>query len=234
VLNDDRQSALQLRAALLDGLKSVAVLDAIQACRDTRRDAVSHLRDMVPAQVSTRVAAEVLGDDGLGRESWVQDAPNGDVRICSSAEFANTAPPLRFSRNSCLRIPAVSSLLLRAILSAVTNGDVLHAFSSAFDDDIAFKSADIAVYDQGDYLRRHKDTFDRRVFGLVWFFAPDWQPGNGGELVVDSPSGEIKVIAPIQGSVAVMPLTPAFGHAVAPVTDETWRRTSMAVHFGTR
>jgi SM-20-related protein len=76
-----------------------------------------------------------------------------------------------------------------------------------------------AHYGEGDFYRRHRDAFrgeSNRVLSLVAYLNQDWQPADGGELVIypeGAPDG-IRV-PPAFGTVAVF-LSEEFEHEVLP------------------
>jgi Rps23 Pro-64 3,4-dihydroxylase Tpa1-like proline 4-hydroxylase len=155
------------------------------------------------------------------------------VKPCSAQEFTAAAPERRFSRSGCLRDIPQSALGIRAFISALKSPKVADAFSAAFGERASFRSADIAKYEADHYLRRHSDTFDDRRFGLVFFLSPGWAAGDGGEFVVEAPSGAALATQPEQGRLALLRINPGYHHSVCRIGSQSWVRYSIAVHFGT-
>ena len=59
-----------------------------------------------------------------------------------------------------------------------------------------------AVYEPGSFYRRHADRFDdndQRRFTLVMYLTENWQPGDGGELVIYHRDGSHVVEPPPAG-----------------------------------
>lgn len=77
-----------------------------------------------------------------------------------------------------------------------------------------------AHYAPGDFYKLHFDAFkgeSNRVLSLVVYLNPDWQPGDGGELLIhltEPAQGVVKVI-PAFGTVVVF-LSEEFPHEVLP------------------
>ena len=77
-----------------------------------------------------------------------------------------------------------------------------------------------AHYPPGGFYRRHLDAFkgeSNRIVSLVAYLNPDWQPGDGGELVLypeEIDTGALR-ISPALGTVAVF-LSEEFEHEVLP------------------
>ncbi len=188
------------------------------------------IRDALPAEIAALVRRDLICDAGWTREYWVLDEDSAVHRV-EPQRFEETRPDLRFSRYSCLRSPHRDSLALRAVLSAAVDRRCLANLADACGTPLRFVSADVGAYGCGDYLRRHSDVFDHRVFGMVWFFNEDRPPAAGGELVVETGSGECTVVEPLAGSVAVIPFHPSAHHLVASVRSERWRRYSIAIHY---
>lgn len=54
-----------------------------------------------------------------------------------------------------------------------------------------------AMYEKGAFYKRHKDRFktdDRRKFSVVMYLNKNWQPEDGGALVVYTPNGTAQVL----------------------------------------
>lgn len=78
--------------------------------------------------------------------------------------------------------------------------------------------AHYAHYPPGSHYARHLDAFrgnNLRRVSSVCYLNPDWQPGDGGELCLHAadPSGEARLIPPLQGSLVVF-LSEAVPHEV--------------------
>ena len=76
-----------------------------------------------------------------------------------------------------------------------------------------------AHYGEGDFYRRHRDAFrgeSNRVLSLVAYLNHDWQPADGGELLIypDGAPDPVRV-TPAFGTVAVF-LSEEFEHEVLP------------------
>lgn len=83
-----------------------------------------------------------------------------------------------------------------------------------------------AWYPEGAFYKTHFDTFrfdplrgsSTRVISSVLYLNPDWQKGDGGELVIYRPdeSGILETIAPLFGRLVLF-LSAEFPHEVLPV-----------------
>jgi SM-20-related protein len=81
-----------------------------------------------------------------------------------------------------------------------------------------------ALYPKGTFYKRHIDTFqndDRRKLSIVCYLNEEnWQPENGGELVLYLNSNEVeKVIYPLPGRVVIFE-SQIIEHEVKPVNTE--------------
>lgn len=59
-----------------------------------------------------------------------------------------------------------------------------------------------AIYEKGTFYKKHIDQFkndDRRVFSVVFYLTEDWQPGDGGELVIYLTDQESVKVEPRSG-----------------------------------
>lgn len=90
--------------------------------------------------------------------------------------------------------------------------------------------AHFAVYPPGAFYRRHRDTFraapaDRRpqrVLSSVIYLNPDWEVGDGGELVLyDAAERELLRLQPLAGT-AVFFMSEEFPHEVLPARRERY------------
>lgn len=90
----------------------------------------------------------------------------------------------------------------------------------------------LAVYEPGDFYRTHLDAFrgqSNRRLSLVTYLNPDWQPGQGGELVIYHPETgtTLQTVAPLLGMLVLF-LSEEFPHEVLPAVRE---RKSVAGWF---
>ncbi len=80
-------------------------------------------------------------------------------------------------------------------------------------------------YPQGAFYRRHLDAFQgrtNRVLSTVCYLNPDWQPGNGGELLIyadEQAQAPIERVQPCYGTLVVF-LSDRFPHEVLPAQRE--------------
>ncbi|MET0029579.1 MAG: 2OG-Fe(II) oxygenase [Candidatus Thiodiazotropha sp.] len=77
-----------------------------------------------------------------------------------------------------------------------------------------------AHYPPGAYYKRHLDAFQgerNRVLTTVCYFNPNWQPGDGGQLLIHDPqTGELmETVQPAYGTMVVF-LSERFPHEVLP------------------
>lgn len=223
-----REAGHRVRESMLCYLKSDAVVAAIE-------DAVNgmHVR-LLPKFLEDQwlhgLEHDLHIDPGWGREHWVL-REDQSVAAVTEAEFQVAIGPARFSKNDCLRKPDPASYAVRGFLSAITDRTVAECWSTHLRTKLKFRSVDIAKYGEGDYLRRHSDTFEDRLFGIVWFIGQGWRPGSGGELLVENDKGESDVIQPISGAAAVLSFKADYYHQVAANRSANWRRLAMATHF---
>lgn len=90
----------------------------------------------------------------------------------------------------------------------------------------------LAVYEPGDFYRTHLDAFrgqSNRRLSLVTYLNPNWQPGQGGELVIYHPhTGDVlQKVPPLWGTLVLF-LSEEFPHEVLPAVRE---RKSVAGWF---
>lgn len=225
---EHRLLGLRIREEMLGLLTGKYIEDAISALRSG--DAALELSGFMPSWLTEAVLSDMKADVAWSEEYW-KLGESGDVLPVSKEVFKTCCLTQRFSWNECLRKPSTTAFCLRGFLSALTDRQAAAAFSMAYGEGIRFKSADIARYRSGHYLRRHADLFDDRRFGFVWFFGKDWALGHGGELAVESPSGEAIVISPQQGTVAVLQIKADYHHQVAVNRSDEWVRYSVASHY---
>jgi len=84
----------------------------------------------------------------------------------------------------------------------------------------------IAIYQQGDFYRRHLDAFRgeaNRVLSLVTYLNAGWQPDQGGELVIypGADDGTAIKVVPAYGTLVLF-LSEEFPHEVLPATRERY------------
>jgi 2OG-Fe(II) oxygenase superfamily len=223
-----RDLGLLTREIVLTLVSGPALLGGI----GTLSDAVAgfSLTSALDSRIVAAICSDLSTDPGWSEEHWIL-TPDGGVIHVENSTFLATAPVGRFSKSDCLRHPAVTSWSLRGFLSAVVSQTTKDALSRALGFPLDFASAEIARYRHGHYLRRHSDTFEDRCLGLVWFFNDSWQSGDGGELIVESQSGESICITPEPGTVASILIRPGNYHQVALVRSNKWVRYSVAVHY---
>ncbi|WP_030790497.1 2OG-Fe(II) oxygenase [Streptomyces sp. NRRL S-920] len=226
-----RDAAIAFHGRTIDMLTAAPVTEALGLLRPGS-DAPATSLPLMPADMTAPLVSELAALPTWATEHWLL-TPDDDVKPCSEQEFTEAAPERRFSRSGCLRDIPQSALGIRAFISALKSRKVADAFSSAFGESVSFRSADIARYEAGHYLRRHSDTFDDRRFGLVFFLSPGWSAGDGGELVVEAPSGASLATQPERGRLALLRINPGYHHSVCGIRSRTWVRFSVAVHFGT-
>lgn len=223
-----REIGFEVRRQLLAGLSDGRVGEAI--VRLSKGVSGIELDQILPDSVTRAIAADLRADQGWRMETWAFGG-GSDVQAIDVNEFETMAPKARFSKNECLRKPAKDAYSLRGFLSGIVSSEASVLLSSAFGERVQFKSADVARYRRGDYLRRHCDTFDGRRFGLVWFFSDGWQSRDGGELVIEGPAGDSIVIRPRAGTVAALLFRSEYYHHVSAVRSSEWIRYSVATHF---
>lgn len=59
-----------------------------------------------------------------------------------------------------------------------------------------------AIYNIGSFYKRHVDRFvndDKRQFSMVCYLSEGWEPGDGGELLLDDLKGETHHLEPLPG-----------------------------------
>lgn len=180
---------------------------------------------------SLAVLRDMRRDQGWTEEHWRIDE-DGEVDVVTSADFSVLPSQQRFSWSDTLRKPAAQSYALRGLLSALRSDEVLGCFSAVQGNEVRYRTADIARYRPGHYLRRHDDLYDGRVFGFVFFLHDLWPTGAGTRLVAEKPDGRCVVVEPRPGTLAVMRLADGHHHQVEPNFSADWDRYSLAVHFG--
>ncbi|QQC91087.1 2OG-Fe(II) oxygenase [Streptomyces alfalfae] len=226
-----RDAAIAFHGRMIELLTTARVAESLGLLRPGS-DAPATSLPLLSPDMTEPLVAELASLPTWATEHWLL-TPDDDVKPADADEFTAAAPERRFSRSGCLRDVPQSALGIRAFISAVKSPKVADAFSSAFGEPVSFRSADIAKYEAGHYLRRHSDTFDDRRFGLVFFLSPGWTAGDGGELVVEAPSGAALTTQPEQGRLAMLRIDPGYHHSVCRIRSQSWVRYSIAVHFGT-
>ena len=78
-----------------------------------------------------------------------------------------------------------------------------------------------AYYSQGAFYKKHLDAFqgnNSRVITTVLYLNPDWQPQDGGELVIYAPESDqvLEQVVPTFGKMVIF-LSEEFPHEVLPV-----------------
>lgn len=88
-----------------------------------------------------------------------------------------------------------------------------------------------ARYAPGAFYRQHRDSFRgarNRLVSTVYYLNPDWQPRQGGELVIYRDDGsEVETVVPLYNRLVLF-LSEEFPHEVLPATHE---RFSIAGWF---
>lgn len=225
-----RQIGLRVRNEAISALTSAAISNALRSLSA----GISGLavENVLSPATANAVLRDLEGDTGWSEELWLLNGT--EVQPVSNLDFESAQPNARFSKNECLRKPAPHAWSLRGFLSAIVSNEVRESFSRAFGENVEFRSVDIARYRTGDYLRRHADNFEARRFGFVFFLSSGWLNGAGGELVIESPTGEAIVVYPLQGSIAILSFRQNCFHQVARISKSEWVRYSIAFHFSLR
>lgn len=225
-----REIGLQMRREAIVYFTSNPFLEQLEEILAT--DSLARSLTLPASLLCERVLADMATDHGWAEEFWTID-DSAAVHLVSDEEFFEVAGIRRFSRSDTLRRPRPDAYALRGFLSGLHSPEVSAAFSSvAHLDGVRYKSADIARYRPGHYLRRHDDVYDGRIFGLVFFPHDNWDPRWGTHLIAEKPDGRCAVVEPVPGSVAVMRLAGGHFHQVQPNNSDSWDRYSIAVHFG--
>jgi len=118
-------------------------------------------------------------------------------------------------KDSILWIEETSSSPILASYSSHIDGLISllnrHFFLPLKDKELMF-----AIYEKGSYYRKHRDRFAKQQhrFFTIILYLTDWQKGDGGELVIYTDQGEVKV-EPHQGSFVIF--TSETEHEVLPV-----------------
>lgn len=121
--------------------------------------------------------------------------------------------------------PAAAGFL--AWMEALREGLNRRLFLGLFD-----YEAHYASYPTGAFYKKHVDTFkgrSNRVLSTVFYLNPQWQPNDGGELVIydEKDEQEIERVLPEYGKLVIF-LSEVFPHEVLPAARE---RNSIAGWF---
>ncbi|WP_027328804.1 2OG-Fe(II) oxygenase [Marinimicrobium agarilyticum] len=121
--------------------------------------------------------------------------------------------------------PAAAGFL--AWMDALREGLNRRLFLGLFD-----YEAHYASYPAGAFYKKHVDAFkgrSNRVLSTVFYLNPQWQPSDGGELVIydEKDESEIKRVLPEYGKLVIF-LSEVFPHEVLPAKRE---RNSIAGWF---
>lgn len=224
-----RQAGLELRDEVISFFAGDAFAGTLH--RVLHDDSLAATVRLPSTVDSTAVLSDMQRDAGWEEERWRLDA-TGAVDVVTEWEFAALPYRERFSWSDTLRKPDPRAYALRGLLSALRSDDVLRRFSAVHGRRVQYRTADIARYRPGHYLRRHDDLYDGRVFGLVFFLHDAWPTSAGTRLVAEKPDGRCAVVEPLPGTVAVMRLAGEHHHQVEPNLSTNWDRYSLAVHFG--
>lgn len=188
----------------------------------------------LPASIDiSAIRADLETQTAWEEEFWTIDN-DGDVSKVAAGAFFSSSPHQRFSRSDCLRRPTKNAFAIRGLISGLRSPEVSEAFTGTcgIGPQVMFKSADIARYRHGHYLRRHDDRHDGRKFGIIFFLHADWKKEFGTRLLAEKPDGRCTVVDPVPNSIAVMRLADNHYHQVEPNFSITWSRYSLAIHFG--
>ncbi|PRA11979.1 hypothetical protein CQ010_07830 [Arthrobacter sp. MYb211] len=229
VLGTTRAIGLEVRKSVIEMLSREDSLALISGFGPEQNGVAGSLSGLPP------VASRSLFEEMRAIQDWKEEAwqlhSNQTVQRVSPQEFGRLSSEEQFSMSDCLREVPADALALRGLISGLKSEEVASSLSSAFGEAVRFKSADVARYRQGHYLRRHADNYEDRRFGLVFFLAPGWRYGYGGELMVEGPGGDAYVIQPHAGAVAALRIKQGYNHQVARMQSVTWTRFSIATHF---
>lgn len=225
-----RQLGLQVRTEVIKHFTSDDFLETLVPVISANELARS--RQLPDAVQADRILEDMTVDSGWAEEFWTIDDA-GAVHLVDRQGFEASAVERRFSNSDTLRVPRADAFALRGLLSGLHSTEVSQAFSEAAGvGGVGYKSADIARYRPGHYLRRHDDVYDGRLFGLVFFVHDTWARESGTHLIAENPDGRCQVVSPAPRSVAIMRLAGGHFHQVQPNTSSSWDRYSIAVHFG--
>ncbi|MAL93791.1 MAG: 2OG-Fe(II) oxygenase [Haliea sp.] len=183
----------RLFAALAEGLRGRGHAVCPDALPDTLQESLlTHLRQMPDSQFHRA---------GIGRQQDFTLA--GSVRRDAICWINGESPAGQAWLNWSA---ALQTRLNRELLLG------LFSFESHF-----------AHYGPGDFYRRHVDAFAgeaNRRLSLVAYLNRDWQPGEGGELVLYTAEGELRV-SPRLGTLVVF-LSEEFPHEVLPAARDRY------------
>lgn len=88
---------------------------------------------------------------------------------------------------------------------------------------------EIARYHQGDFIRRHDDTFTGRVLAANLYLDRDWQPDDGGCLELVTGGESVTLAEPRFNRLAIIPIAAGYQHAVLPRESGTVGRFTVSV-----
>lgn len=223
------EKALALRSEVISILTSAQALQAVHEFGQNHNPR-PHRVGSLPEEHLRTSYSELTRIETWTEERWTLQ-PDNSVAAVSEEDFDSTSPDRRFSFSDSLREGADAALAIRGLLSGIRSDTVARAFSDAYGNTVEYRSSDVARYRTGHYLRRHADTYEDRVFGVLAFLSPDWSHRHGGELVVEAPDGSVDCIAPEPGTLAMLPIRPGFQHLVSRIRTTDWIRFSIASHF---
>lgn len=218
-----------LRNRIIEVLTNNSTITKLRKFSQDGNEFASVIADGLESEFET-ICDDMSNISLFDEEHWSINT-DGSVKLVSENDFNGLPPENRFSKSGCMRKVPNEALGIRAVVSALKSQEVSSAISEALGESVSWKSSDIARYHHGSYLRAHSDTFEDRRIGLVFFANTGWNPGFGGELVVTSPSGITKVVAPIGGRIAAIRIRDGYTHQVAEMLDSSWNRLSIANHF---
>lgn len=186
---------------------------------------------MPPASTRSFSMDSARGADASRSSVAVAVAARRDACRLSCEDFATADPHRRLAFNDCVHDLPKASHAVRHFLSSVASAQVRAGLSEAYGTPVRFQSFDISRLRVGQYLRRHSDDLEARVFGLVFHLSAGWHDGCGGELAGEGPGGECMVFRPHQGGVCLIQIGPDREHSVCVVRSADYVRYSIAVHY---
>ncbi|MEZ4647905.1 MAG: 2OG-Fe(II) oxygenase [Candidatus Eisenbacteria bacterium] len=178
---------------------------------------------ILPEPVPTQVSAEVIGhrilEEGIAvwdgvlpisvleglREDALRELEEGNYRP------ARVGKGVRRRRMTEVRTDRIRwlerSTATDAQIAYWTMIDHLRTgLSSFFRVHLERMEAHFAVYPEGAFYARHYDQFrgvGNRIFSVILYLNPEWEPGHGGELRVHPPEGAPVDYAPLHGRLIV-------------------------------
>jgi SM-20-related protein len=84
--------------------------------------------------------------------------------------------------------------------------DLMQQFKTAFFLPLKDFECHYAIYNIGDFYKRHSDQFNshtHRILSVVLYLNMDWKPGDGGELILYLKDNQEVKIEPLGGRLAI-------------------------------